>query len=84
MTAPKVAERKPPVAAKRPVTATIHGDTRTDEYAWFRDKSNPEVLEHLRAEDAYAEWWMEPTQPLQRALYDEMLARIQETDVSVP
>lgn len=80
----KGAARRPPVAPARPVTTTLHGDTRADPYAWLRDKTNPEVMEHLRAEDAYASWWMEPTQPLQKALYDEMLARIQETDVSVP
>jgi oligopeptidase B len=41
-------------------------------------------MEHLRAEDAFAEAWMTPTKGLQKSLYDEMLARIQETDVSVP
>jgi oligopeptidase B len=74
----------PPSAARRPHTAVVHGDNRTDEYHWLREKENPEVLAHIEAENAYADAVMKPTEPLQQALYDEMLARIQETDLSVP
>jgi Protease II len=74
----------PPVAKEIRHESTIHGDVRVDPYAWLRDRSNPEVIGHLRAEDAHAAAWMEPTKPLQERLYEEMLARIQETDVSVP
>ena len=80
----RATDRPPPTAPKRSVINTAQGDTRTDEYTWLRDKSEPEVLEHLRAEDAHAEAWMAPTRELQKRLYDEMLTRIQESDVSVP
>jgi oligopeptidase B len=62
----------------------IHGDRRADDYYWLRDKANPEVAAYLEAENAYADDVMAPTEPFQEALYEEMLARIQETDLSVP
>ncbi len=45
----------PPVAKQVPVTHTIHGVTRTDEYHWLREKENPEVRSYLEDENSYAE-----------------------------
>jgi oligopeptidase B len=50
----------------------------------MRDKTDPEVAAYLEAENAYADAVMKPTAPFQAALYQEMLGRIQETDLSVP
>ena len=55
-----------------------------DDYFWLREKTNPEVAAYLEAENAYTDAVMKPTEPLQEALYREMLARIKETDVAVP
>lgn len=74
----------PPVAKKIPKTYTLHGDTRTDDYHWLRDRESPEVLDYLKAENAYTDAVLGPTAAFQEALYREMLARIQETDLSVP
>jgi oligopeptidase B len=74
----------PPVAAKKPKTRTIHGDTLVDNYFWLREKSNPEVMQYLQAEDSYAQGVMQPTAELQKKLYDEMLSHIKQTDVSAP
>lgn len=74
----------PPVARKVPFTFQLHGATLTDDYRWLRDKGSPGVLEHLRAENAYTAAVMKPVEPLQEALYQEMLGRLKETDVSVP
>jgi oligopeptidase B len=73
-----------PVAKVVPQKLTKHGDTRIDPYHWLRDKSRPEVLEYLRAENRYTEAVMKPTEPLQEKLYQELLGRIKETDLSVP
>ena len=62
----------------------LHGDKRVDEYGWLRRKDDPEVVEYLQAENAYAAAVMKPTEPLQEALYQEMLGRIKQTDLSVP
>ncbi|MGH9580347.1 MAG: oligopeptidase B, partial [Terriglobales bacterium] len=62
----------------------VHGDERVDNYYWMREKSGPEVHAYLEAENAYVDAVMEPTRGFQEKLYGEMLARIQETDLSVP
>ncbi|HEX7459523.1 MAG TPA: S9 family peptidase, partial [Acidimicrobiales bacterium] len=74
----------PPVAERRPVTLEAHGDVRTDDWFWLRDKDDPAVIGHLEAENAYTEAVMGRTRVLQDALYAEMVARIEETDLSVP
>jgi oligopeptidase B len=75
---------RPPVAKRIPREIVVHEDRRVDEYGWLRDRSDPEVIAHLRAENAYADGMLAPTKPLQETLYQEMVARIQETDSSVP
>ena len=73
-----------PVARKSPIRSELHGEARVDDYFWLREKANPDVAAYLEAENAYADAVMKPTEALQEALYKEMLARIQETDLSVP
>jgi oligopeptidase B len=75
---------KPPVAAKVPHVTKLHGEERSDEYFWMRQRESAEVRDHLAAENAYADAMLKPTLPLQETLYQEMLGRIQETDLSVP
>lgn len=75
---------KPPVAPKRPEVLELHGDRRIDDYYWLRDRDNPEVIDYLKAENAYTEAMMQHTEAMQTALYREILGRIQETDLSVP
>jgi oligopeptidase B len=70
----------PPSARKIAHKINLHGETLVDNYFWLREKTNPEVLAYLRAENAYADAVMKPTEPLQRTLYQEMLRRIKETD----
>jgi oligopeptidase B len=74
----------PPVTRKVSKVDVVHGEKRQDEYFWLRRKEDPQVRAHLDAENAYADAVMKPTVPLQRALYAEMLGRIQETDLTVP
>ena len=78
------AELPPPVAPKRPHTTNIHGRTLSDDYFWLRQKGDSGVLAHLRAESTYTAAVMKPTEALQKKIYDEMLARIKQTDVSAP
>ncbi len=63
---------------------TRFGDKRVDDYFWLRDKADPEVIAHLKAENAYAEAVSKPLEAFREGLYREMLARIKETDESVP
>ncbi|WGV23261.1 S9 family peptidase [Halotia branconii] len=74
----------PPIAEQQPQILELHGDRRVDNYFWMRDSSNPKVITHLQAENAHTAAIMEHTEPLQFQLYNEMLSRIKETDLSVP
>jgi oligopeptidase B len=73
-----------PTAPKRPYEITQHGQTRIDNYYWMRDRTDPEVLKYLHAENDYLEEIMGHTKSLQEALYAEMEARLKETDSTVP
>ena len=79
----------PPVAPKKTRSASYHGITVTDDYAWLRDPGYPEVtdkevLAHLEAENAWFETRMKPHQGLIDRLFTEMRGRIKEADKSVP
>jgi len=75
---------KPPVARREPVEHVLHGDRRVDHYGWLRQKENKEVLAYLEAENAYTDAVLKPTEAFQEKLYQEMLGRILQTDLSVP
>lgn len=73
-----------PRIKKIPYEVRIHGKVLRDPYFWLRDRENPEVIAYLHAENAYTDKMMEETKGVQEKLYQEMLARIKETDLSVP
>ncbi|MGH3360897.1 MAG: S9 family peptidase, partial [Nocardioides sp.] len=74
----------PPVAARHPVTGTHHGKSRVDDYEWLRGKGEPEVTAYLEAENAYTRERTAHLADLRQAIFDEIKARTQETDLSVP
>lgn len=74
----------PPVAKRVASTRTQHGDVVVDPYEWLRDKTDPEVLAHLEAENRYTEAVTEHLEPLRQQIFDEIKARTKETDLSVP
>lgn len=77
---------EPPVADRRPAEVTRQGRTVTDDYAWLRDddRSDPDVIAYLEANNAHAEAVLAHTDELQQRLYDEIVGRIKQTDVSAP
>jgi oligopeptidase B len=74
----------PPIAPRKPKVDVLHGERLQDDYFWLRQRDDPEVLAYLRAENAYTDLVMQPTEAFQQALYAEMLARIKEDDTTVP
>jgi len=76
----------PPVAPRRPVILAAHGDERIDDWFWLRsdDRSDPEVLALLEAENTFVKASLAHTDQLQAQLFAEMKGRIKETDLSVP
>ena len=75
---------KKPVAKICPRELVAHGDIRIDNYYWLNERENPEVIEYLEQENMYQEMMMKDTEPLQKRLYDEILGRIKQDDVSYP
>jgi oligopeptidase B len=78
------AEVNPPVAKIESKIDTLFGQEMVDNYFWLRQRGNPEVIDYLKAENAYTEAVMKHTEKLQDKLYREMVGRIKETDLSVP
>jgi oligopeptidase B len=76
----------PPVAAIRLHAVTSPHGTRMDPYYWLRDdeRTNPQVLAYLAAENAYREQVLRAGKPFENALYAEMIARLKQDDSSVP
>lgn len=78
---------KPPTALKKPKVTKVHGRTLVDNYYWMRDRNEkkaPAIVEYLKAENEYTDAVMKPHSDFVRSLYDEMLGRIKQTDLSVP
>jgi oligopeptidase B len=84
MTETSLLQIAPPVARIERTETTLHHHKLVDDYAWLRQKSSPEVIAYLEAENAHTDAVMKPTQALQKTLYDEMVSHIKETDESVP
>lgn len=74
----------PPVAKKVLKTTNLHGEVLADNYYWLREKTNSDVIGYLEAENKYTEAVMKPTEKLQETIYNEILKRTKQTDLSVP
>ena len=75
---------KQPKANKIAKQLVKHDHTRTDNYYWLNDRENPEVIDYLNAENAYTNRVMKNTEALQDEIFNEIVGRIKQTDVSVP
>jgi len=77
-----------PVAPKKPQTITLHKDVRVDDYAWMKDtiapQHNAEVMDYLKAENAYADNYCLPVRAKQRNLFKEMSMLIERKYESLP
>ncbi|WAA08907.1 S9 family peptidase [Fervidibacillus albus] len=75
---------KPPVAKRIPHPHEIHGDVRTDDYYWLRDRNNPEVIRYLEDENRYFDAVMSPLKEQTEKIYQRMVDRIPESEEDVP
>jgi oligopeptidase B len=75
---------EPPKAKQVPSPRTFHGDTVTDEYAWLAGKDDPDTIDYLKAENAYTDAATARLGPLREQVFEEIKARTQESDLSVP
>ena len=80
----QTATLKLPKAPKIPKTLSIHGDTRIDNYYWLNNREDPKVIDYLKAENDYKEAVLAHTKDFQEQLFQEIIGRIKQTDMSVP
>ncbi len=74
----------PPIAPARPTVLRHGDDERVDDWYWLNERDDPEVTTYLEAENAYTEAAFTHIAPLRERIYDEIVARVQETDASTP
>jgi len=75
---------QPPRPAKKPYKMEIHGHVRVDDYYWMNERDSKEVIDYLNAENAYTNAVLKHTKDFQETLFNEMVGRIKQTDLSVP
>jgi len=68
-------DRQPPVARR---------EAAADPYAWLQQRDSAEVLDYLKAENAYLETELAGQAELREQLFQEIKGRIRETDLSLP
>lgn len=74
----------PPVAKRVPTLLDRVTGPVVDDWAWLRDRDDPDTLAYLRAENEHTEAWFAPLGGLREQLFEEIRRRTQETDLSVP
>ena len=74
----------PPIAKKVPVERVHHGDVFVDEYEWLRDKTDPEVIAYLEAQNECTAELTADLADLRATLFGEIKARTKETDMGLP
>lgn len=67
--------------ARAPVARIEPGN---DPYHWLENRDSEEVLDYLKAENAYVEAQLAEQAPLREQLFEEIKGRIRETDLSLP
>src|SRR5947208_2881130 len=74
----------PPVAPRKSHVRSVHGEDTVDDYYWLLDRDDPDTRAYLEAENDYTAAQTEHLAPLRERLFDEIKARVQETDLTVP
>ncbi|UFH54939.1 S9 family peptidase [Spirosoma sp. KNUC1025] len=84
MTQAQTSTLTPPKAPVKPKELVTNNHKRIDNYYYLNDRENPEVINYLKAENAYLDQVLAPVKDLQDKLFDEMKGRIKQQDESVP
>jgi oligopeptidase B len=80
----EAAPSHPPIAKKISTRLETHGHVRMDDYYWLNQRTNPDVIAYLEAENAWTAMRMAHTDGLQEQLFEEIKGRDKQTDESVP
>ena len=63
---------EPPLAEKSPFQLKKHDDIRIDQYYWFRERENPEVIDYLERENDYYQKMTQDTESFRDDLFVEL------------
>ena len=74
----------PPSAPRRPHVWHRPTGDETDHYAWLADRDDPATIAYLDSENAWADEWFAPAEPLIDELFGEIRSRVKEDDDAVP
>ncbi len=74
----------PPVAHQIPFTRQRPTGDSDDPWTWLEDRDDHETIAYLNAENAYADAWLAPHEPLVETIFEEIRSRVQETDLAAP
>ncbi len=80
----RASKMKAPQAKKIKKEFNEFGVTRIDNYYWLNDRENPEVIDYLDAENKYTKEVLKPVEDLQERIFEEIVGRIKQTDMSIP
>ena len=75
---------QPPIAKQVEKITTIHGSPSVDNYQWLRNREDPSVIDYLDAENTYTDTQTDHIKDLRDKLYEEIVERTEQTDLSVP
>lgn len=75
---------KPPKAQRFPKELIKHKHTRIDQYYWMSQRGEKDVEDYLNSENAYTKHMLSDVKDLREGLYEEIVGRIKQTDMSVP
>ncbi len=75
---------EPPIAKRLPTERRLHGETVVDDYAWMKDRGDPDMLSYLEEENAYTQAMTDHLAALREEIFVEIKERTQETDLAVP
>jgi oligopeptidase B len=73
-----------PKAARIPHIDTTFNDIRLDNYHWMRSKGSSEVINHLYAENGFADKYMRNSSILMKKIYEEVRGRMIDDVQSLP
>ncbi len=69
---------------KNPTKLEKHGDVRSDDYFWMKERDSGPVLEFLKMENVRVEEALGDTKEFREQLVKEMRGRVKEDDITVP
>lgn len=73
-----------PVAKRTEHYTYYHNEKTLDPYFWLKEKENPEVIAHLKKENAYFQKKLSPYKKTASKIFHEIKERIPKEDESVP